>query len=158
MSDSTDLLRRSVELLGILTRQNVPFADRADILINDILDELESSKQPKKWEPKNGGYTIISHVPYDRLQSGYLRSTSEDAIADGILLHRYSRLLAYKREFDPHWDYDSFTPFSVIYNEEAKKWYICRHPRDELNPTTIYFTQDAVVVLVGKLHSGEVEL
>lgn len=124
--------------------------------------ELQQEQIIKKWEPKGGPFWINSycHVQETKTdvktrESGTERGTKEQAEKAAIEMRKFKRLLAYRDEFAPGYefkqgDYNYF----IGYNE---KEYTIEWSLNYLI-SVVYMTEQVAKELCKKLNSGDVEL
>lgn len=131
------------------------------------LENTEYRIKPKKWEPKEGEFTITSEGVIDSFRSrsearefGLERSTEYLAERSYKELRAYARLLAYRDEFcpeyEPNWKNNS--PKCYVYLDTRSNAWDVSNSRPYVKNGTAYFPHEVAVELARKLNSGEVEL
>jgi len=130
--------------------------------------QIEELENPKQWEPRGGGYAVLSHgdvtlanTDTGRREYGTERIGKEAAEKASDAMRTHNRLLTYVDEFGGDWEADWHNPnqlkFTVLRSHELKQWSgTCFSGQETLG--TVYMSKECQVGLIVKLNSGEVIL
>lgn len=113
-----------------------------------IAIEIARLKQPSKWQPQGGDWTI---EPTDIHLSYPSRETAEAVIPK---LRTYTRLLAYVQEFD----ITDEPKDRIIGYDKAMKRYCISTAMTFYSPTDVFMSKACADALCDKLNSNEVML
>lgn len=131
---------------------------------DDVFDDFDVQEHPvEAWEPKGGDWTIYGDGDVDNsgpnpewARFGTERNTQEQAEKTRDAMRVFNRLLAYRDEFDPEFDWDNGYGYYVYYDDSCYTY-----GEDEFGLRTVagvYMSKEVAESLCEKLNSGEVTL
>lgn len=136
----------------------------AEEMVAECRDRLIGIKEIKKWEPMKGKYTInvlgeVINARCDESNGGFgmERNSIEEANKALIEMRKFNRLLAYRDEFAPDYEYKSYQRnYCVFYCHAIGAW---GYREDSgYQSVQVYMPEQVAIELCEKLNSGEVEL
>ena len=126
--------------------------------------EVEQEQKPKQWEPKGGNWVANSwsskatyHEHRVITSDGDSRETEESARKAAKEITRFKRLLAYRDEFAPDYEFQFGKGNEFILQRVCKTYGVGSDDMYRDN-SKVYMPEDVAVELCRKLNSGEVML
>ncbi len=116
---------------------------------------LANIEKLKPWSPIGGPIQLQWHCN-DLKEMGLRRQTLEQADQATREIRVFTRLLAYRDEFDPEYEWEPGLENWTICQEDGH-WF-CRIDRDTFRPGCVYMSPEVAKGLMDKLNSGTVVL
>ena len=138
------------------------------ILLKSIVDletQIAEMEKPatKKWEPKGGKWWIDgcgsagkSDTNDESRLFGHERETLQSAELAAVEMRKFNRLLAYRDEFAPGYEFVPGGNNCYVYYAALGKW--CYSVNMDSTAITVYMPPQVASDLIDKLNSGEVVL
>lgn len=125
----------------------------------------EVENESKQWHPIGGEYCItptgdVSMAPSDTDYGafGTERPTKEQAEKARDEMRAFNRLLAYRDEFDPDFEYDDGWNFYIEIDIDDSRKYTYDSDMNYKRVGVVYMSEKVAEELCDKLNSGEVVL
>ena len=156
----------SVRIIQVENNVDILCRARVDFYLSvDELKELTWTKPaPKKWEPRGGTWWIsilgkvgIGDSGEKARNFGVERETKEQAEKAAIEMRKFNRLLAYRDEFAPGFEYINGGENWFVFLANGKTWEAGLESHC-FNPTTVYMPEIVARDLARKITVGEVVL